>query len=162
MGKGIFLPLEFLIRHYHRILWDATTQTDDLLDNPCETIQTLSDHMKALYGDDIELIDVGHDALDQDYQALKYVDDYCNALKHIRSLGKTDKLVFIGQYVEMNGSEMGWGVTKPELLYSLPVFLPKLVEWYPRLDVLNLEFLQTVFGQKPLIWTFAGDCCCCT
>ena len=44
----------------------------------------------------------------------------------------------------------------------MPVLLDDIVTNYQTVKSYDLQKLPDVMGYKPVIWTFANDCACCT
>lgn len=97
---------------------------------------------------------------DEEYKDTNKDQDHDLPHKYYFGLGN---VIFIGCYKELTeGGEFSWGTKKRELVYGLAAFLPQLVKEYRKLEKIDCSVLKKKFKQKPFIWTFAPDCCCCT
>jgi len=156
LGKGIIIPLTRLVREHTPLLLELTSDPDILFEG-----------IRTQIGKQYELTTLGHDAFDSRhghmdvFDGMKNMDAY-NLIKKWQKEEENQELVFVGLYKELTGGEMSYRVETPELLYSLPAFLPEIVEYYPVLQSTDLSSLEVTFGQPVCIWTFGTDCACCT
>ena len=159
IGKGIFLPLEVLVRKYRGILWDTSFSESKIMEEPQEAIEMIQVHLEEVYGEDIRCEHMRNDVFDDGFRALDRSQPHKIAIEQVKNLGNTKNMMFIGIIEYLEGSKNVFCLSEKELPYSMPLFLPKLVETYNRFQDRDLEFLKNPFGQEPLIWTFSYDYC---
>jgi hypothetical protein len=168
MGKGIILSVSELEKHFELLL------TPEHISRCSEDVflifnRLIKDHINSKYS----ISFLGHDAFRSysgDMEILSGTEngkqlELTKISKHdVTKLCYYTKFCFVGVYNEIpSEEELEYEVTVPELLYGLPALLPGIMELYPKLQAQNCEELIKEFPQyKPCIWTFAGDCHCCT
>jgi len=167
MGKGIILSVSELEKHFESLL------TPEYIQECSEDVflifnRLIKDHINSKYS----ISFLGHDAFQSysgDMEILSGTEngkqlELTKNSKHKTKLHYYTKFCFVGVYTEIpSKEELEYEVTLPELLYGLPALLPGIMELYPKLQAQNCEELIKEFPQyKPCIWTFAGDCHCCT
>jgi hypothetical protein len=77
---------------------------------------------------------------------------------------KKIELCFVGVCKTIKApGEFSYRVETPELLYGLSALLPHMMKLYPKLEAEKCTELRELLPEyTPRIWTFAGDCHCCT
>lgn len=174
LGKGVIVVADDLLP----VLVDSIpTEFEGDHEDIIYELDLLSEAIERKFGRSYELIKLGHDAfrqieggvpqaLEGDYEiALSRIQEWRDENEQAEGYHKTD-VFFIGTAKELEGlqgEEFSHRVGAPELLYSLPAFLPDIVAYYPVLQKERMPDLEEAFNQPALIWTFAGDCVgCCT
>lgn len=169
MGKGIIIPVKRFVQMYlsqiNEIYKDGDVECDALY-KIVQKFVNLKYDVSSLGHDALESRDGDMQALDntpnmeafeiiQEWRKESYPEDL-----PIQTLGCGD-LMFIGIYETLGDAELSYYVKTPELLYSLPAFIPAMIKCYTTLNEQDCSDLETIFGQKACIWTFATDCACC-
>ena len=151
LGKGIILPLKFLIQKYLPVLINSDYDELSLFHEHEEVFQDIVQDQLA---PQCKIILLGHDALTRRHGDIQAFDGTLNrdAYEEIKKWQKQkESLAFIGICRELRGGEF---------IYSLPEFLPEIVEYYPQFIKEELNFLKQEFPHTVCIWTFTSDCCC--
>lgn len=178
MGKGIITSFGVLEK-----LFENELTEEFIVSHRGDMCQTLDSLAKKRLGKDYSVIFLGHDAFSsrrgnmdilansEDFELQKQLDSISYwKQKHQEGKGNNHffnsfVLCFIGicDEIESTGGEFGYLVKTPELLYGLPALLPSIIKLYIRLEAEKCEELSKFYpGLTPRIWTFGGDCHCCT
>ena len=165
IGKGVILTLPQIIA---ALADDLPLDRD--LDDWNDDWDPLAYLIQEKFNGKYDTIRLGHDALrSRSGTLVPALDDYkhrdvIDAIAEWRAESEINdrmQLFFVGIAKELEGGEMEYYVSAPELMYSLPAYLPELVEYYPILKAKKVPDLEEFFDQKATIWTFTTDCFCC-
>lgn len=169
MGKGVILSTDILLEKFKLLIPELLEKHDQ------DHWIVLDILIKSHIDPKMTLCFLGHDAFESRSNLMKVLDGTPNS-RAMSSIikwkydndNKTNetgyKLCFVGIYEDLDcDGEFEYRVKTPELLYGLPAVIPLIVQLYPKLLSENYANLAKLAPeQEPCIWTFAGDCHCCT
>lgn len=166
LGKGVIISVKVFYEKFKEEIEEMMkTKTD------CHEIANLL--IKKHIGN-YEMSTLGHDAFqgrhgfvfdmfenaDQEESCdmiSSMMQDMQDKLDSKFSLGCGD-MMFIGAHYTISEVDLSYYIKAPEVIYSIASFIPNIMKYYPILNTMNMD---EIFGQKPKIWTFTDDCCCC-
>ena len=167
IGKGVIIPARFFFKIFKKEIAESNDHVDEKLFN--EIVQK---HIGPTY----QVCVLEHDAFEgrhsliwemfeegENEESALMIDELVNDAK---LMPETDtfhdgRLMFIGQFDSIAGPDFSYYVKAPEIIYGLAALLPSLMKLYPKYLATTCDELTQWCEQKPCIWTFVGDCCCC-
>jgi len=102
---------------------------------------------------------LGHDAFESNNDMLIFAGSEYQEIYEKFIQGEWG-LYFIGDFKDF-GRYGEFSIFNPEFLYGFSCFIKDIAEYYQYAKDLDFQDLGTFFDQKPLFWSFAGDCKCC-
>jgi hypothetical protein len=178
MGKGVIIPVKLIVKEYLTEIIRISKEKN--IDMESYFGEILDQIVQEQFGKNFKVSQLAHNALESRHGDMCALGDSDNSIAYTtiqkmikeadlinnNDLPITDfgcgTLLFIGQFNDLDEvGELSYYVKLPELLYSLPAFLPQIVRDYPILMNVDCSALQEKFEQLPCIWTFTNDCHCC-
>lgn len=170
MGKGIIIPVKKFVQMY-------LSEINKIFEDGNDEHEALDKIVKEFVNEKYEVSSLGHDALESRHGDMQALDKTPNMKAFnqiqewrkesypkdlpIQSLSCGGDLMFIGVYMPLGDAELSYYVKAPEIIYSLPAFIPHIIDCYETLKQYDYSDLEKTFGQEACIWTFTSDCACC-
>ena len=184
IGKGVMIPVKWFVHTHLKEITKkhkAYVQRGEWRDDPSDVIREV---VQEKYGPEFDISPVGHDAFESRHgfasmgilngseqqealAVLKGLTEECKELNLPTELEEYTHLdcgsiMFIGFHEDIasaRGGEFEYYLKTPELLYGLVALIPSIIRLYQVMSTKDTSELAAL--GKPVIWTFATDCCCC-
>lgn len=169
IGKGVVIPVRFFFEIFKKEI--AEIPNENMLgENEFNKI------VQKFIGPEYQTCPLGHDAFDgrhgpifdmfeemENEESALMIADLIEDAKSMPECNSyhDSHLMFIGKLDSIEGPDFSYYVKAPEIIYGLAALLPSIVKLYPKYQNMTCQELSDWCEQKPCIWTFIGDCCCC-
>jgi hypothetical protein len=175
IGKGVIIPVKFFIEIFKKEIEELLVGPKDRYDAHDYFDEIVKKHIH----EDYKICILGHDAFDgrngtmldmfysdpsDNAESAEMIEELIQDATHFNDPFDclyADNLMFIGRFEDIKGPEFNWYVNAPEIIYGIAALLPSLMKLYPKYQEFSCHALAEWCEQKPCIWTFTCDCCCC-
>lgn len=175
LGRGIIMSPKMLFERYASAINNEIKTSGTVEMNDMENI------IKSDFGD-VNVTQLGHDAFTSrdswnDEGSKRHIPGIFDDSEHrgiLEEILPDDGwqppagysifyYVFIGIEIRLETEEHAnfeYMLKPAELLYGLTLLIPAIIKASSELAEVDVSRLAII--QKPMIWTYAPDCCCCT